>query len=454
MAAIPLRLGPLAAPGYRVRRSGLRWLCDDGQMRRAGEPVAYCNVGLAGDGADPDTLPFADERRDLQAVLLAPASGRVTRSQTSSRGGYLDMMDDFQTWQADDMVGAVETAPGEAPAGAALDVGLVMTAGRRATELAVNRSGLATGWHDRARAWKIEGDGAVGGLLSLGVCEMLGVIRGERFAALEILGSVAGPAQVVFVADEAVTPTARHWTEQMQRSEADRDAIAADLARGLAKGPVTPDGADLMYAGAVLKSLQRSAATDRYDLLCRDGLRRSGPPDAILLSVLAEVPWILRHRRLGYALHCPEYRVADAGPAMTPWMKAHFEPVRRGLDDIRQDYRRFIDLVRRTAPETRFLICNGMASSGYEDIQSYAGFDAPLGDQIDSVRRADLNLMLHDLARERDIAIVDADAIAVELGGQRSMPDGMHQSGPMQAELRAEILRILADRKTPGFTPA
>ena len=33
---VPLQLGPLAAPGYVVRRSGIRWRCEDMQACRAG----------------------------------------------------------------------------------------------------------------------------------------------------------------------------------------------------------------------------------------------------------------------------------------------------------------------------------------------------------------------------------------------------------------------------------
>ncbi len=33
----------------------------------------------------------------------------------------------------------------------------------------------------------------------------------------------------------------------------------------------------------------------------------------------------------------------------------------------------------------------------------------------------------------------------------RCIPDGTHQNGELQTEIRAEILRILRARKTPGF---
>ena len=59
--------------------------------------------------------------------------------------------------------------------------------------------------------------------------------------------------------------------------------------------------------------------------------------------------------------------------------------------------------------------------------------------------------MLCDLARDHDVTIVDADAIAAKLGGRYTMPDGVHTNGAMEAELRAEILRVLKIKKIPGF---
>jgi hypothetical protein len=61
--------------------------------------------------------------------------------------------------------------------------------------------------------------------------------------------------------------------------------------------------------------------------------------------------------------------------------------------------------------------------------------------------------MLHGIAKEADIAIVDADAIGADLGVGTCVPDGVHQNGAMQAELREEILAILHARGVPGFAP-
>jgi hypothetical protein len=160
-----------------------------------------------------------------------------------------------------------------------------------------------------------------------------------------------------------------------------------------------------------------------------------------------------RHRRLGYTFHCHDYRLNDAGPAFRSWMRSSFEPVFRGVDDIRADYRALVDVIRAGSPATRILICNAMSTSGLEDLQTYVGFDEPMGDALSSVRCRDLNLMLHDLARERDIDIIDVDAIAAELGGAHAIRDGVHQNGEMQSQVRQEILRTLRTRGVPGFAP-
>jgi hypothetical protein len=64
---------------------------------------------------------------------------------------------------------------------------------------------------------------------------------------------------------------------------------------------------------------------------------------------------------------------------------------------------------------------------------------------LSSIAAKELNLMLHDIAGHRDLVIIDVDAIAADLGGAEHLPDGIHQSGPIQAALRVEILHALED---------
>ena len=189
-------------------------------------------------------------------------------------------------------------------------------------------------------------------------------------------------------------------------------------------------------------------------MLARDGLRDAGPPDAILLSAHSEGRVVHRHRKLGFHVQSHHYRINDAGPAVRHWLSNDFELLRRTAETIRADYDVLIELLRAQVPNRQILICNMMSTLGQDDVQGYAAFDEPLGDILASVHAKDVNLMLCDLARGHDIAVVDADAIAAELGASRNLRDGMHQSGAMQAETRNEILRILRARGVPGFSAA
>ena len=182
-------------------------------------------------------------------------------------------------------------------------------------------------------------------------------------------------------------------------------------------------------------------------------MRETGPADAVLLSLNAETSFLLRHRRLGYALQCHGFRIAETGPATLRWLETEFDIVVRTPEDVHRDYRALIDAIRARG-DAAFLVINTMSTSGHEDVHCYAPFDAPLGQSLGSVRARELNVMLYDLAREHDVAIVDADAIAAVLGGRNHLPDGVHPSGQMQAGVRAEILRILRERGVPGFAGA
>jgi len=454
LSSLPLTLGPLAPPGFTVKRSGLRWLCDEGHVCKPGEVIAFCNIGLVPDGRGKGgPRPFAEETRDFQVALAPRVGGRVSKAPDSSRGGFLDQMMDFQRWMPDYVFGRIQCRPSERPQDheVASAVRLLMLAGRRTTELAEVRSGQPlTGWHDRSRAWWGEGAGEHGTLLSLGICDQAGMIRGEGIPFLDMFDAVAGPAQTVFVSDDPLVPSAPVIAEQYSRTPGQIEAMAADFANTFAAGPLVPQPGDWIFGGCLMSALQRSPLSEHYDVLTRTGLRHAGPADAVLLSLAAEAKFVLRHRKLGYTVKCHDYRLAESGPAVLQWLRNNFERVNRSPDDIQRDYRNLIDTVRAKA-DTKFLIMNVMSTSGNETTYNYASFDPPMGETLASIRRMELNLMLHDLARERDVAIVDLDAIGAEFGGITHLPDGIHSSGALQAEMRAEILRILRARGLPGF---
>lgn len=107
----------------------------------------------------------------------------------------------------------------------------------------------------------------------------------------------------------------------------------------------------------------------------------------------------------------------------------------------------------RARSDMKLLVLNALSTLGYADIPTYAPFDRPMGDIIATVRNKELNLLLHDIGRERDVAIVDVDAISADLGAAVNLPDGIHGSGRLQAEVRDEIVRILRGCGIRGFRP-
>lgn len=454
MNGLPLTLGPLGAEGFQLYRSGIRWLCQDGHVCRPNEIVAFCNIVLdrtvklrAG------AAPFAGER-ELQVAFAPRAGGRVRIAGDSSRGGYLDIVG-VHLWDPDTIIGHLEPVADDAPSpdapspdalapdGGAGRLRLLLLAGRRVSELADVHSGVLPGWHNRTRGWWSDGGGDISTLLCLGLCDATGVVRGSRSDFTEMFETVAAPTQMVHIPDHPIAPCAPILLGQLTRTTDEYQAIVADLMSGLTDRGMVPGADDLLFGGALIAALHHSPISETYDVLTPLGLHRQGPADAILISLSAESAVMLRHKKLGYTVHVLGHHQGAAGPAIRAWLRSAFEPVRRTVDDVKRDYRRLFDAVS-DATGARILVINRMSTSGHEDISSYASFDEPMSETLATIAAKELNLMLHDLADERDIAIVDVDAITAELGGSEHLPDGIHPSGTMLAVLRAEIVHILA----------
>jgi hypothetical protein len=450
MTALPLSLGSLAADGFVIRRSSLHWLCEDGHLCRPNEVIGYCNISLEKSaGHRSGNFPMADEL-ELQVAFAPPRGGRLRIAGGNSPGGYLNAFG-LHVWNPDDIIGHLDPLPDAATSAQAASgrLRLLLLAGRRMSGLADVDHGLLPGWHSRSRAWWGDQAGPLSTLLCIGICDAAGIVRGNEIPFVEAFEASPAPVQLVYVPDHPVVPCAPILLEQLDRTPAQKQAIAADLASGLtsARTPATAD--DWLFAGALLSSLERSPMLDSYEVLTPTGLRRLGPPDAVLLSLSAEVQSVLRHKKLGYSLQMLRHRQESAGPAIKAWLSSAFEPVKRTVDDIRRDYRR---LIERIAAKTgaRILILNRMSTSGYEDILSYAPFDAPMRETLEHIAAKEMNLMLHDLAEECDFSIVDVDAIAARLGGTKHLPDGIHHSAEMQAVLRSGIIQVLNSRAPAG----
>lgn len=446
---VPLRLGVLTAEGTRVARSGFRWLCSNGGSFREGDAIGYCNLSIAGPiHGLGDFFSFHGDRSDFQLALVARVDGRLHHHQGSASGGWLDRLGSF-AWDPHDIVAGIEPALPVGP-GEALVAHLFM-AGRRACELAEDRSGLFTGWHDRSRAWRERDCDRWGTILGLGICELSPVVRGEDGTFRELLNHARGSAQVVDVPDSPLVHSARVIIERLRRSPEDSAALAKALSRAIADNLEGIHPPDWSFIAITLAALQRSPVTERYDLLTSKGVTTVGPADAVILSVNAEAPARLVHRQLGFSFDCHPFRFGRISRALRGWFEKNFAWVPRSIDDSRRDYLEMTQLLRRVHPQRQILVLNAMTTLRGEDILSYEGFDAPLGNALRGVRAREINGMLEDIAQEADLAIVDVDAIGAELGGAKSIPDGTHQNGAMQAELRSEIVSILRSRGVPGF---
>ena len=449
MTALPLTLGSLKADGFSIVRSGIRWLKENGQTCRANEPIAYCNITIEPSGArGASTSPFTDEQ-ELQVALAPRISGRLSIDSNVARGGYLSIRTS-DVWEAGVVIGHIDTEDTR-KTDASGDLRMLMLAGRRMTALADVHAGLLPGWHGRSRGWWCEEGERPMTLLSLGVCDAAGVVLGEQCAFLDMFEASKNPAQMVLVPDHPIAPCAPILLDQLERTPAQFEAIAADVHTHFGSLSTPPSSDDWMFLGTMLSVLQNTPLKDNYNIFSANGIQRIGPADAILLSGVVEPQAILRHRKLGYHMHVMRHHQAAAGPAVRAWLSSAFESVKRPIDAIRKDYERLIDGLARTTGG-RIMILNRMSTSGYEDISSYMGFDAPLSDTLSNVAAKELNLMLQDIADTRDLSIIDVDSIAAELGGARHLPDGIHQSGAMQVALRQEILHNLSDMR-PAVQP-
>ncbi len=434
---VALRPGALGTGLSRVQRSGITWLVNDGSQVANGTMIGFCNVAVHAKPGEP--IPFLEERNELQAGFILRGRGRLRLY--AQPGGDLNVGAQFGLWDADAVLADITPEAGSPDP--ALE--LVLYAGRRAVGLAENRSGLMTGWHNRTRTWHAA-PGPHSSLLSLGICEQRGIIRGEESTFLDFRRGAPEPSHITFIADDACVPCAATLAEQIGRDEADCRGIVADMTRGLLGGADQPAAADLMVAGAMFDALTAAPMRDDLDVLTRDGMEKSGTPKAILLSLHAERPVVLRHRTLGYTASWHPFRLESAGPAFHAWLKSAFEPVRRGPADILRDYLALADACESIG-SPRLLILNMMSSSGAETATCYQPFGAAMGERLATVRAKELNLMLHDLARLRDVRIIDVDAAAASLGGAIHTPDGVHQSAGLQREIREEVLLCLHKQK-------
>lgn len=438
MTSQPIIFGPLGSPGESVLRSGLSWLLPEGSTCRANQIVAYCNIALPSSGGN--------QGWDLQVALAPKFAGTIRHGEGLSRGGYLDRLPSF-LWDEGSVWATIDNVVSDIPNDAALP-DLLFLAGRRYAGIAGNRYGLLHGWHDSIRAWWGEGDR--GSLLGAGVCELDPILSGNDRSFGNLFELAAGPVHIAIAREEPLVPCAAILAEQIARSPDEIAAIRDDLVRAFGSGRHAPTSGDWVFMGALLRALETNPMLDKFELIGRASISQVGPPNAVCLSLSAELAAFARHRKLGYTLNMHGFRAAEIGPAVHDWLRTNFEVVQRSVDDVGADYRGLL----QAAPDRQFFIVNRVSSQQNEDIQSYADFDDATIARLSSVRAKELNLMLHDLAHgQSQLSIVDADAIAADMGMRDHLPDGIHGSGAFYAEVQGELMHLLREHDHTGFNP-
>ena len=151
---------------------------------------------------------------------------------------------------------------------------LLALAGRRMTALADTHAGLLPGWHGRSRGWWCEEGEMPVTLLSLGVCDATGLVLGEQCAFFEMFETMPTAAQVVFVPDHPLVPATPLLLDQLQRTPAQFEAVAADLRGFFASSATPPTPDDLIFAGTMLSVMQRNPIRDGYNIFSANGLAR------------------------------------------------------------------------------------------------------------------------------------------------------------------------------------
>lgn len=440
--SIPLRLGAMPDQGLAVSRSRPHWLLSDGARCRRGEVAAIFNIGVeTTDGADRN--PFRAERT-FQLGLAAPVDGRL-RLPPDYDDGTRDVRSAIP-WESDHVVAAVD--PEDGATASDEDPRRLFLAGRRiAWEVDTSAGPIGT-WHLRYRGWWTVPGTAMSHLACIGICDAAAVVRGPRAFFGELFETTPFSLHVSHVSDHPLVPCSRVLIDQLERGPAEIDAIIRDLGRGLVDGPVTPTPEDWVYAGALLQELCASPLTTGDTVLGVEGLTTVGPPDTVLLSIASEPRRLFRHRTLGHHLHVMPHDLEVTGPAMRAWLKANFEPVRRSMVDIEADIERLCALAgARTG--ARFLVINLVSSTELDTLVNYAGFGATDLEHLSRVGAKECNAMLDGLAERGIVGVLDADALAAEVGTTDHAPDGIHCSRSIETALREDLVAALARFRRP-----
>jgi hypothetical protein len=463
---IKLTMPALSTESVRLRRSVLHWLRRSGDSVAARAPIAFCNVRLL-DSQDSDRqLPLREEQNDLQVVLAPSNACKITYPKGPSKNGGQDMFEGGD-WRPGEYIADAEWS---CDSGRLLPLVL---AGRRGFENGAGRGSLLAGWHEKVRGfWEGEGIGRFGTVLALGTCEQTAIFRGDDTAFLSWFARAPGPAQVVAVSDECGVHSSAVLLQHLRRTPGEARAILdavyswigervgrtdsnsfpgfrPESARGTLHGR-WPESQDIFFAMQVAAhALATSPILERSEVISSRGIVELNAPEAVALTLGSEFTPHFRHRRTGWIVALHGFRFGPhIGSDFTEWLRRDFEPVTRTVADSQRDLAALADEVEARTGAV-LLVQNLVSSAATDRVSNYAW----LGDSFDAsiaVLGNEANLMLSDLTRHHRIAVIDADALAAELG-VKHCPDRFHASPDLVEAQRDEVHRVLREYGIPGF---
>ena len=427
--SLPVTLSLACPKNWQQFRSSFTWLVADGARCISGQALARCIFNFI---ATPVNSAWPDLQNSLQIVVVATCDGIVRHAAGSSQGGWRDLFES-RAYEAGEVIGEIiPDAAGTVSANICL-----MINSQRMTSLVDDRESLWSGWHYRQRIWRLGAAPPQRTLLALGICELTHALRGADHAFSEMLSRFTEPVQLVTRDDVPLVTSARIALEQLTRTEEEGALIWNDLQKGLIEsgGALTPD--DWMVAGSLGRMLTDRAIVEGFPVLSAQGITQSAPADCVVMSMLAESPIQLRHKRLGYHMHMHRWLYFRLPQSMQLWIQQNFEQVRISLEELERDYVALCERLRSNG--RRLCLLNNIASHRSERIERYFHFEGRLEDQLASFRNLSLNLMADRLVAREGLQVVDVDALAAELGIWEQSPDRMHHGVLLEHRICSEL---------------
>jgi hypothetical protein len=431
---INLYLGEINLGKDPTVMSGLRWIAQNGQYCKKGDPIAYCNLQLLDINS---TKAMHGEMKDFQLVLISPVSGKLKVNAGNSYGGMVDQLPNFIFWKSETLIGEIES-PIDSLSQSSMRVEAIFVAGKRYASFAESRSGMLTGWFSKTRVWTADKGEIKTTVLALGICDLINTVRTEKFIPLDLLNLIPTSNQIILIPEGLTIPTASMVIDQLSRNHDQLEELIKNYSEMIQGHRFEAD--DYLFLGALLTEIKNNYAVEKNTTLTRAGIQYDSCPDIILTSLSAQSRRIFRHKLLGYSIAFHKFRMKEFSPAIHSWLKNNFEQVFRSPEDIGMELK---DLSSLLGPEKRLIVLNIPINPFSDPIVEYDIFDNQTFNQLGDVNSREINVVLDKLVRDGLLELVDVNLLSAKLGTRWNMPDGIHWSGLLEREVTNEIGRAI-----------